>query len=400
MSEKLTDKLQNNRDVTDQDTNPKPRSLKEIEQEAIRKRQASGLKPTTSKRAKGRSVLTKRSNTLSNMVNKELSKSNKLQPLSVANPPADNDVDFEDLFDPNFEQELQKVEEQVKEDIKAKRISLFPPEIDANLKALTSAFDEVATEVSSELNYQIVSERKVQYSQELDSAKSKLERLEQSIDYETYQNELRLSEFEDSQLRINRYRKRKLEGLDELGGVAEADHNTEEKNVDIGLRRNTDFSVEDQPGEKRSKREEDIVRRDFVQDYEGSDLDNVDKERDKLEAQILSKQKLKTKRRGKTDEEKIAEAKERLRKKQEKRLAKKNKKNKNGPVAEIDLVGNQFDASELQEERMDRLLEIKRISAQKKELQKQKEAQRTKATKEFYKYKKVNKKSHIVGFKQ
>ncbi|WOO88184.1 hypothetical protein RZE82_04450 [Mollicutes bacterium LVI A0039] len=317
----------------------------------------------------------------------------------LTTPPKPEKV-AEELFEENFLEELEQVEIQVKHDIATKRIKLFPSNAEQNMTNITGMFDEVVAEISGTVNYEILNERKIKYSEELSKAANKLDKLEQSIDHESYHNELRLVEFEDSRLRVNRYRKRKFEGLDEIGGVAGADHKTAEKNPDINLRKNTEFPEEVQTRERTRSTEENVIRRSFVQDYEGSDLEGIDKERDKLEQAIISKQDKAKKIRGKSEEQKIAEAKERLRKKQEKRLAKRRKREKIEDVAEIDLVGNQFDVDELREERMDRLLEIKKLSAEKKEMQKQKEKQRSKATKEFYKYKKVNKKSHIVGFKQ
>lgn len=310
----------------------------------------------------------------------------------------------EELFDSNFINFLKNIEYEVEEGIKSGDIKLIVTNADRNMLNIKDAFDAATADVVENVNYDIIDEKKVAYTQELSSVAKRLEKLELSIDHETYQNELKISEMEDNMLRQTRYRKRKLEGLDDIGGIEGIDHKTEEQQEAIDVKRNTDFTGGS--SERRTGREEGYVeRRAFSQDYAGSDLEGIDTERDRLEQEILQKQEAEAKknkknRKKKTEEEKIAEAKERLRQKQEKRKAKQEKRTKVDDVAEIDLVGNQFDVEELREEKMDRLLEIKKLSAEKKELQKQKEKQRSKATKEFYKYKKVNKKSHIVGFKQ
>lgn len=346
----------------------------------------------------------------------------KIEPLTAKKPK--EEVTFEaeepeeieeelDLFDPSFLKNLSELEVSINDDIKNGKIKLIITNADQNLNNIEDSFDDAFGAVASNVNYDIKDEKAIRYSQEIAKAAAKLERLEQTIDQMTYQSELRLNEFEESKLRETRYRKRKFEGLDEIGGIEGKDHRTDEKNIDIDVKKNTDFSNEqgmgssrkDIPARERRGGEDVVERRAFVQDYEGSDLEGIDKERDRLEQEILKKQEAeekanKKKSKKKTEEEKIAEAKERLRKKQEKRKAKQQKKTEAKDIDEIDLVGNQFDIDELREERMDRLLEIKKLSAEKKELQKQKEKQRSKATKEFYKYKKVNKKSHIVGFKQ
>lgn len=290
-------------------------------------------------------------------------------------------------FDEDFLDALSLVEEEVEQGIKSGEIKLLVTNADFNLNQLYSSLDKL-DEIDTEINYEIKNEKKIQYSKEMEKVAKKLDKLEQSIDYEQYQNELKLTEFEDRKLRVNRYQKVKFEGTDELG-IKGTDHNTGEKNVDIGLKRTTE-------------NHDSVERRAFNGNYEGNDLENVDSKRDQIEAQIIGNQNKKSKKGKKTEAEKIAEAKDRLRKKQEKRRAKVNKKSKLevNKIEELDMVGNQFDVNELREERMDRLLEIKKISSKKKELQKEKEKQRSKATKEFYKYKKVNKKSHIVGFKQ
>lgn len=321
-----------------------------------------------------------------------------IEPL-VSSEPEEELLD--DLFDENFLAEIESLEQNVEAGIKSGEIKLIITNADQNLNNITDIFDQAIAPIQSSVNYQVRDEKKVSYDKELPQINTKLDKLEQTIDHDTYHSELRINEFEDSKLRENRYRKRRLEGLDEVGVRADVDHNTSEQNPDIGLKKNTDFAGETQKG----RLAEDVVRREFVQDYEGSDLEGIDKERDKLEQEILKNKLAKEKAEGKskkkkTEEEKIAEAKERLRRKHEKRKAKQQKKLAASDVAEIDLVGNQFDVDEMREEKMDRLLEIKQLSAEKKELQKLKEKQRTKATKEFYKYKKVNKKSHIVGFKQ
>lgn len=343
----------------------------------------------------------------------------KIQPLTAK--VEKEEVTFEaeepeeelDLFDPSFLENLSQLEVNINDDIKNGKIKLIITNADQNLNNIENSFDDAFGAVASTVNYDIKDEKAIRYSQEIAKAAAKLERLEQTIDQMTYQSELRLNEFEETKLRETRYRKRKFEGLDEIGGIEGKDHRTDEKNIDIDVKKNTDFSEElglgsekkEILGRERRGGEDYVERRAFVQNYEGSDLEGIDKERDRLEQEILKKQEAeeksnKKKSKKKTEEEKIAEAKERLRKKQEKRKAKQQKKIKDEEVNEIDLVGNQFDVDELREERMDRLLEIKRLSAEKKEMQKQKEKQRSKATKEFYKYKKVNKKSHIVGFKQ
>lgn len=320
---------------------------------------------------------------------------------------------FDNSVYDEFIQSLSVVEKEVNHGIKSGDIVLIVTNADQNMHNIKNIFDDAVADVvtSKSINYDIRDEKKVEYSQVLSQAMNKLEKLEQTIDHEQYQNELKVSEMEDSMLRQNRYRKKKLEGLDDIGGIEGKSHKTDEKQEQIDVKRNTDF---DEGGsrndfssgassERRGREGGYVERRAFTQDYEGSDLDNAGSSRDKLEAEILKKQEAedkKAKKKKKTEEEKIEAAKERLRKKQEKRKAKQQKKTKASDVEEIDLVGNQFDVDELREEKMDRLLEIKKLSAEKKEMQKQKEKQRTKATKEFYKYKKVNKKSHIVGFKQ
>lgn len=310
---------------------------------------------------------------------------------------------FDNLFLGDFLSELNEVEHQVETGIESGAIKLLVTNADRNMHNINDAFDTAVSDVFGNVNYQVRDEKKVAYSRLLNQALTKLDKLERSIDHETYHNELMVTEMEDNMLRQSRYRKRKLEGLDDIG-IEGRDHKTSEQQTEIDLMRNTDFSSDFD--ERRQGREEGYVEhREFKQDYAGSDLEGIDKERDKLEKEILKKQeaeekKNKKNRNKKTEEQKIAEAKENLRKKQEKRKAKQEKRTKAEDVAEIDLVGNQFDVEELREEKMDRLLEIKKLSAEKKELQKQKEKQRSKATKEFYKYKKVNKKSHIVGFKQ
>lgn len=413
-------------EIVEEKINNSGKSLREIEQEAIEKRQKSGTKQAlgnTSERHNYGKLLVDTvsispgkttdedgdSNNDTVSISKEIEKyklhipkPKKIEPLVDIKEP---EIKLPDFDIANLEEDILKafaeVESQVQADIESKRIALYPPKPVNDLKALSSSLDQACDSISAEINFDIRDERKVKYSKELTQASSKLDKLEQSIDYETYNNELRLLEFEDSQLRVNRYRKRRLDGLEEIGGIEEKDHNTSEKNTIIDLRKNTDFSDEDQRASLRSK-EDVVIRRDFVQDYEGSDLEGIDDARDKLEKEITSAQNAKKNKlfSSKSDEDKIAEAKEKLRKKQLKRKAKQQKKRSTTDNPDIDLVGNQFDVEELREERMDRLLEIKRISAEKKEMQKQKEKQRSKATKEFYKYKKVNKKSHIVGFKQ
>lgn len=312
-------------------------------------------------------------------------------------------IEHEELFDNDFIKFLKKVEFEVDEGIKSGDIKLIVTNADRNMLNIKDAFDEAVFDVVDNVNYEVRDEKKISYTQALSQVSKKLDKLEMSIDHEAYQNELKIAEMEDNMLRQSRYRKRKLDGLEDMG-IEGKDHKTNEQQEEIEVKRNTDFSNDS--GERRQGREEGYVeRREFKQDYIGSDLEGIDAERDKLEKEILKKQEADAKKnkknsKKKTEEEKIAEAKERLRKKQEKRKAKQEKRTKVEDVAEIDLVGNQFDVDELREEKMDRLLEIKKLSAEKKELQKQKEKQRSKATKEFYKYKKVNKKSHIVGFKQ
>lgn len=310
---------------------------------------------------------------------------------------------FDDLFDSSFIDKLSEIEVAINEDISNGKIKLIVTNADFNMNNLKDAFDDAFNMTANEVNYEVKDEKKPEYSREMIDAAKRLEKLEMTIDHLKYQNELQVAELEGAKLRGNRYQKRQFEGLEEVGGIEQANHNTSEKNVQIDLQRNTDFTSNSEARER--KREEGYVERaEFRQDYEGSDLEGIDSERDKLEQEILAKQeseaKKSKKKKKKTEEQKIEEAKERLRKKQEKRRKKQEKRTKVEDVAEIDLVGNQFDVDELREEKMDRLLEIKKISAQKKEMQKEKEKQRSKATKEFYKYKKVNKKSHIVGFKQ
>lgn len=308
---------------------------------------------------------------------------------------------FDDLLDDSFIDKLSEVEVAINEDISNGKIKLIVTNADLNMNNLKNAFDDAFNMTANEVNYEVKDEKKPEYSHEMIEAAKRLEKLEMTIDHLKYQNELQVAELEGNKLRGNRYQKRQFEGLEEVGGIEQTDHNTSEKNVQIDLQRNTDFTSN---GEGRERKREDgyVERAQFRQNYEGSDLEGIDSERDKLEQEILAKQdsEAKKSKKKKTEEQKIEEAKERLRKKQEKRRKKQEKRTKVEDVAEIDLVGNQFDVDELREEKMDRLLEIKKISAKKKELQKEKEKQRSKATKEFYKYKKVNKKSHIVGFKQ
>lgn len=374
------------------------KSLKEIEQEAKNKKQreVSGLGKVEEPTIKPLGLSGKKHKEPQSDIQPLLQKNNEQPeansaPISKESEDFSNEIELEDDFlpdlDDDFLEALSFIEEEVERGIASGEIKLLVTNADVNLSQIQSSL-EVLDEIDTDINYEIKDEKKIQYSKEKEKVAKKLDKLEQSIDYEQYQNELMLTEFEDRQLRVNRYQKVKLEGMEELG-IKEKNHNTDEKNVDIGLKRTT---------ENHDK----VERRAFNGNYEGNDLEDVDSKRDQIEAQIVGSQKKKGKKNKKSEEEKIAEAKERLRKKQEKRRAKANKKSKSqvNDIDELDMVGNQFDVNELREERMDRLLEIKKISAKKKELQKEKEKQRSKATKEFYKYKKVNKKSHIVGFKQ
>lgn len=374
------------------------KSLKEIEQEAKNKKQreVSGLGKVEEPTIKSLGLSEKKHKEPQSDIQPLLQKNNEQPeansvPISKESEDFSNEIEVEDDFlldlDDDFLEALSFIEEEVERGIASGEIKLLVTNADVNLSQIQSSL-EVLDEIDTDINYEIKDEKKIQYSKEIEKVAKKLDKLEQSIDYEQYQNELMLTEFEDRQLRVNRYQKVKLEGMEELG-IKEKNHNTDEKNVDIGLKRTTENHDE-------------VERRAFNGNYEGNDLENVDSKRDQIEAQIVGSQKKKGKKNKKSEEEKIAEAKERLRKKQEKRRAKANKKSKSqvNDIDELDMVGNQFDVNELREERMDRLLEIKKISAKKKELQKEKEKQRSKATKEFYKYKKVNKKSHIVGFKQ
>lgn len=323
--------------------------------------------------------------------------------------------EFDDMeFALDFEAELEFFETDLENAIDAGEIELIATtvrEMQARVDKISNAFDNVFEETKQMSSYTIVDESKIQYAKELEKVVNKFEKLEQNLDLDAYHDEIKIQEAVDSQIRTSRYKKRKLEGLDDVGGIEGKDHNTSEKNIQIeseidrlNNEVNENYQSSNIATRERRGGEGPIEKAAFVQDYEGSDLDNADSARDKLEAEILKRQEKDSKKKSKkkSEEEKIEETKERLRKKQEKRKAKRDKKNgvQIEDAPEIDLVGNQFDMEEMREERMDRLLEIKKLSAEKKELQKQKEKQRSKATKEFYKYKKVNKKSHIVGFKQ
>lgn len=293
-----------------------------------------------------------------------------------------NDIDniqneaeiLHDLFIVNiddFKQEIDNLEHEIDEDIACGKIKILRTNAEKNLASLETAFDLAAEQVIEHINYQIHEDKQFNYQNQLQSVLTKYQNLEMKIDYDDYQTELRIQEIESSHQRKNRNSKRKLEGTSEIGS---------EDNQEIN-----DYSKLDT-----------VARREFSQNYEGSDLDNIDKERQQIEDEIQRKQ-LKGNK-GSKDSQKLEAERERLRKKQEKRRAKLAKKQ--GANPEIDTVGNQIDIEALQTNQMDRLMEIKEISAKRKELQVAKEKQRSKATKEFYKYKKVNKQSHIVGFKQ
>lgn len=312
---------------------------------------------------------------------------------NVVDEPSNEDVFAEEFnkLEDDFLLALSEMEEAVDDDIKCGKIILPSQASNVGIALkLTEQFEEMSQSVISDIEYKVEDKKIPEYSKEIVKAAGKLEKLEKSMDYVNYQNELRLQELEHKKLRVNRYRKRKLDGTEDLG--------ISESEVD------SDKSILDEIGIGSRKKNVSGYREAFKQDYVGSDLEGIDDVRDKLESEIQNRKERKKSGlfgSSKTEEEKIEEAKERLRKKQEKRKKRNAKKQQtDDSVAEIDLIGNQFDVEELQEERMDRLIEIKRISAEKKDLQKKKEEQRSKATKEFYKYKKVNKKSHIVGFKQ
>lgn len=271
-----------------------------------------------------------------------------------------------------FAKELDDYTKQLEREIQTGKIRLKLTNADINLASIDKACDRVVDDLISQISYQVHADQQINYQAELVGLTKRYDTLDMKLDYEKYATELKIVELENKHMRKNRYSKREIEGVDELGVIKS----------DTPLSKSVDEKVE---------------RREFVQNYEGSDLDNVNHQRDKLEQQILQGKK-KSKIGRKTETEKIEEEKARLRKKQAKRNQKLEKQN--SKVNEIDTVGVALDLESLRNDQMERLMEIKELSAKKKEMQLAKEKQRSKATKEFYKYKKVNKQSHIVGFKQ